>query len=398
MTIEQDLGDLTIVISDPSTVALSDPGEDRWGYHQFPTISSMPDGRLLATVNAVPDRDDCYGTPGPAFVSGDEGQTWKEESPEEPSLSISHSVISEVLEGEFLSVPMSRPLSPGDEGVELPEVLGTMDVYGEVRLYDLGACSGRVRDYMHRLPAARWMPSLGSWRREMVEWDTRNALVRTRKGVDVITRPYVDNRIIRSEGRLYYADYHLNLLLPDGSCPKNYACQCMVSDDNGRSWHRHGTIAYDETGDLNMAEPSLVKTGPQGFACVIRCSDHRQEPMLITHSGDGGRTWERPTELFEFGVMPQALSLGNGVIALAFGRPGIHLMFSPDGSARKWTEPLSIIKGRKAAITTDTCGYTRLLELGRDKLLLIYSDFGWRHPQAGRCKAILTRRIEVRRR
>jgi hypothetical protein len=272
----------------------------------------------------------------------------------------------------------------------LPEASGEVNVYGEVRFYRLEECPDPVRDYLQHIPSVRWVPTFGKWQHEIVKWEVDGALVRTRTGVEAITRPYIDNRILRLDGRLLYPDYHLNFTLPDGSCPRNYACKCMVSNDNGRSWYRRGLIAYDETGNLMMGEPSMVLTRGSGLACVIRCTDHRQKPMLITYSADGGRSWEEPREIYDFGVMPQTLLLGNGVIVLSFGRPGIHLLFSPDGSARDWTEPFTLIDG------PNTCGYTRLLAIDDSSFMIVYSDFDWPHPEGGECKAILLRRIEIR--
>lgn len=67
------LDEATLVLHDPVPVAVSEPGEKRWGFHQFPAISRLPGGRLLVTFNDRPDRDEAYGTPGPAYVSSDSG-------------------------------------------------------------------------------------------------------------------------------------------------------------------------------------------------------------------------------------------------------------------------------------------------------------------------------------
>ena len=61
---DEQMGDLNVVKSEPVVVALSEVGEDRWGHHQFPTISALPDGRLFVTYNDTPDRNDAYGQPG----------------------------------------------------------------------------------------------------------------------------------------------------------------------------------------------------------------------------------------------------------------------------------------------------------------------------------------------
>ncbi|MCA9094739.1 MAG: exo-alpha-sialidase [Planctomycetaceae bacterium] len=394
---KQQHGQLEVTLWNPRIVALSDIGEARWGYHQFPTISRLPDGQLLATWNAGPDRDDSYGRPGPACVSSDAGFTWVEHKPEESLLSVSHSPVSEVGDGEFLCIPMSTALDIRRNKIQLPPVAGTMNVYGELASYRLAECGPVAQKFMTDIPATRWKPDSKRWVRETVSWETGQALARIRKSEFVMTRPYIDNRILRVGDRLLYPAYHLNYLLPDGTVPKNYSCWCMASDDNGRSWQRHGLIAYDRTGEMIMAEPCLLQTGSTGLACIIRCSDQRQQPMLITYSDDGGKTWEQPQHLFDYGVMPQAVLLGNEVAVVSFGRPGIQLLFSPDGSAREWTKPLSVIAGDRNRIEAHSCGYTSLLPLDDKSFLLAYSDFEHDVGDGRTAKAILVRKISVTR-
>ncbi len=388
-------GGTAVRISDPAIVAVSAPGEKRWGYHQFPTISRLPDTRLLVTFNDGPDRDDYYGTPGPAYVSSDEGVTWTEWDPPDPLLSVSHSVISEVYGGQYLCAPMSPSLGVEENGIELPEPSGRADAYGEVLLYRLSECSADVQAYMATFPSTRWSPETGKWTRQDVLWETAEALVRTRKSDYVLPRPFIDNRILRYGGALYYPEYHSQYLLPDGQHPRNFACWCMVSHDNGLTWTRGGLIAHDPSGELMMGEPCLMPTSDGNLACVIRCTHHRREPMRIAYSSDGGLNWSDTTPICDFGVMPQALLLGNGVSALAFGRPGVHLLFSPDGLGRHWVGPLSIIEGDREAASEHSCGYTRLLPVAEDAFLIAYSDFKHVENDGQVGKSIAVRRIEM---
>lgn len=394
-TTHVELSGLDVELAEPVAVALSQPGEERWGYHQFPAISRLPDGRLLVTFNDCPDQDDSYGRPGPAYVSGDEGQTWNPYDPADGLLTVSHSPISEVYDGERLCVPMSVALDIATEGIELPPPVGSVNAYGKIRFHKLSECPARVRDFMAALPAVRWHPADRQWRRESVRWDMGGALVRNRQGEHVVPRPYIDNRILRHDGLLYLAGYLQMYLRPDGSAPPNYETWCMVSVDNGRTWQRHGLVASDPTGDAIMAEPCLAATTDGGLACVIRCTDQRLRPMLIAHSADGGKTWDEPQQLHEFGVMPQTLLLDGGVMACSFGRPGVWMRFSPDGSARKWTEPLAIIPGDIDHLTADSCGYTRMLAVSENSFLLTYSHFRHAGPDGKQCKAIFVRKITV---
>jgi len=391
------LGNVSVTLSPPVVVALADPGERRWGHHQFPALSRLPDGRLWLTYNASADRDDAYGHAGPAFVSADQGRTWTKAQPEDPLLAVSHSVVSPVRDGEFLCVPMSPGLGIVRERLRLPEPVARFNVYGEVLQFQLADCPPPVREFIGRIPALRWLPGQQAWQRETTGWDTTDALVRSRKSDFVFSRPYLDNAVARIGDRLFYASYHLGHRLPDGSVPKNYAVWCMVSDDNGRQWRRHGLIAHDATGNTMVGEPSLVVTGAGELACLIRTTDHRQRPLLATHSRDGGLTWEPTRELFPFGVMPQTLRLDNGVVVASFGRPGVQLAFAQDAAARTWSAMLPLIAGAATNVSAHSCGYTRMVPLDERSLLIAHSDFKWPDEQGRPRKAIVVRRITVER-
>jgi len=95
-----------VKLGEPVVVSMADPAEQTWGYFQFPTISRMPGGEILLTYNNTQDDDLCYGHAGPAFVSRDDGRSWQIADLDEKALTISHSPIAEVFNGEYLCVPM----------------------------------------------------------------------------------------------------------------------------------------------------------------------------------------------------------------------------------------------------------------------------------------------------
>lgn len=90
--------------------------------------------------------------------------------------------------------------------------------------------------------------------------------------------------------------------------------------------------------------------------------------MLQARSSDGGRTWRRRCLPIE-GVSPKLLRLSNGVLVLAFGRPGNSLAFSSDGG-RIW--------GREIAITAadiNTTGYCDIMEVAPGRMLVVYDAY-----------------------
>jgi hypothetical protein len=211
------------------------------------------------------------------------------------------------------------------------------------------------------------------------------------------SRTSLEQRVLRLGDELLYADWKSHYLMPDGSAPKSLQTLCMVSKDNGRSFRMRSVIAADPSGNDILAEATLAPTADGDLVCVMRRADHNQKPMAFTRSRDAGRSWE-PLQSFQgFGVLPQLRLLGNGMLVLSFGRPGVWLSVSPDGG-RNWMDPIPVIEGDADKVHEHSCGYTDMAALGDEWLLLAYSDF-CHVDRAGEVrKAICVRPVQVRRR
>jgi len=389
---------VTVELGAPAVVAVSRVGEKRWGFHQFPALSRLPDGRIFCMFSYQPDAVASYGIPARRFTSSDAGVTWKRAKEEGPIRAAPHSVISEVFNGEFLCIPPIPAFDLQKANVTLPEPVGRFRSYIDNLYYRLGDCPKKLRDHFAALPAWRWTPKTKTWRQAKVKYDTRNALVVTRaKGRErfLVPTTWLEHPLLKVGKELLYADYRANYLLDDGGVPKHRATVLMVSTDNGRSFQRRATVAYDPKGKDLMGEPRLALNSRGELVCVIRRTHHVQKPMAITFSKDGGRTWEKPRSLFKFGVFPDLTLLDCGVMALSFGRPGVHLSFSLNGTGRTWTTPVAIRKGRSGHVMKETCGYTSVLTLDANSFLLAYSDFEHKDAAGKQRKAILVRRITV---
>ena len=94
---------------------------------------------FLLTHNASADDNAAYGEPGPAFVSGDRGQSWKPYAGEEPRITISHSPISAVGAGEFLCLPFAPSIDVRMRS-EMPEPVGQYFCYAKRNYFKLDAC------------------------------------------------------------------------------------------------------------------------------------------------------------------------------------------------------------------------------------------------------------------
>jgi hypothetical protein len=65
--------------------------------------------------------------------------------------------------------------------------------------------------------------------------------------------------------------------------------------------------------------------------------------------------------------------LSNGVLACSYGRPGNRIMFSADGTGRKWTDRLQIYEYTHGhSKHGGSFGYTGIVEVQPGKLLYVY--------------------------
>ena len=92
------------------------------------------------------------------------------------------------------------------------------------------------------------------------------------------------------------------------------------------------------------------------------------------------------------------MTLDNGVLVLASGRPGMQLRICLDGDGKTWTEPIEMLpfmddKGKY--FEWWTCGYPSLLKNDNNSFYLVYSDFRTKNKDGDFRKAIIFRKIEV---
>jgi hypothetical protein len=395
-------GKLTVRIGAPVVVALSRPGETRWGFHQFPALSPQPDGQILCTFNEQHDAVAAYGGASGACVSADRGATWERATVADLDLIAPHPAVSKLFDGEYLCVPATAAFDARKHKVELPAPVGQFHAYVKNNLYPLSDFPEQVREHFAGLPAYRWTPATKEWRRTTVQYDTKDMLLCARAQGDerfLLPRTWFERRLLKVGQELLYADYRAMYRLADGNVPRSYTATLMVSTDNGRSFRRRATIATDLAGKKAMCEPRLALNARGELVCVLRRTvSGVMEPTMIAYSKDAGRTWTTPRKLFDFGVWPSLVSLECGVMAVSFGRPGAHLSFSPNGGGRTWTDPVAVRKGDPKQVMTKTCGYTDMLAVGPDAFLIAYSDFEYKDGSGQQRKAILVRRVEVRKR
>jgi len=140
------------------------------------------------------------------------------------------------------------------------------------------------------------------------------------------------------------------------------------STDGGATWDYYSTIAHDATGSTgHRNEPVLVRLGDGELLCVMR--NRSNQPMYVARSRDNGRTFGPARRLpgYAASVFPDMVEMACGLVAVSFGRPGNHIMFSVDGG-RRWTKRTTIHAG------TASDGYTALREIEPGRLLYAYHE------------------------
>lgn len=391
-------GGLRAHLDAPVVVCTSEVGEKRWGRHQFAAISEYPGGRILLRHHAAEDAVKAYGTAQPTYISSDQGKTWQPFKDEglPPS-----QMTYPLLDGHFQLIPMAKPFDATAAGLALPQPVATSRSYNEWSCYRVDQCPTPVQQFMKDYQAVRWTPQSSHWQQEQVTYDIKDALVWSpdpKSKTRLLSRTCFEHPPLRLGRELLFADYRSNFIQPDGSIPKKWAITCMVSQDNGKSWQRRSTIALDRQASDSLTEPMLAQNTKGELVCVIRRADHEQKPMCITYSADRGKTWEELTSLEKlgnFGVFPGLQSLECGVMVMSYGRPGIYLSFSTDGTGRNWSAPFCMLAGDAKAILKHTDAYTSMLSVGPNKLLLAYTDFQYIDPQGQQRKAVLVRTLTI---
>ncbi len=174
----------------------------------------------------------------------------------------------------------------------------------------------------------------------------------------------------------------------DAPCPHNpkrpysrtYACE---SRDGGATWSFLSSIGYGHIGSEGYNEGSL-KVLPDGrLMAVLRtgsmsdknCQDN---PIMVSTSDDGGKTWSTPRRTGVHGAFPDLLVLSDGALAISYGRPGASIVFSTDGG-ETWTD-------RTVVDATKYSGYTTITETGPGEILLLFGAKGWRDPLAAKTR------------
>jgi len=145
-----------------------------------------------------------------------------------------------------------------------------------------------------------------------------------------------------------------------------YAC---ISQDGGMTWKFLSNIGYDEIGSEGYNEGSVQQMPNGDLIAAMRTGNMRDQkcqdnPIMISRSSDGGKTWTEPWRSGLHGAYPDLVVLSDGRMALSYGRPGAAIAFSAD-EGRTWADQTIVD-------TTPYSGYTTIVELDPGVILMAY--------------------------
>ena len=377
-------------IGDPVLVVEGPAAEKRWGRYQFPRMYPLADGGMVVFVHVEADAAEAYGLSQRAFVSHDQGRTWKADD-----RAASERYGLHLPNGDWFLIETPRAL-PAVK-LSLPRSAGETKNYGEAyTMYRLRDLPPELRLIFFR----RFSKSGEAWRTESTELDDPEGFRYTVSGL--FPRIWWGDMRVARDGSL------LALVYP-GMVQAGQRFYCTAasyrSTNQGKTWKLSGRVAY--TPDLQadahgedrngFTEPALEVLKDGSLLGVMRTDDGLgRGPMYLSRSRDMGKSWSKPAAFTRNGVMPRLLLLKNGTMVLSAGRPGLDLRFSFDGRGAKWSDPYPLVPVTSQNAQEDSCGYSDLLPLDANSFLVVYSWFKRPGADGQVHKSILVRRVEVR--
>lgn len=398
---KDDASQFKIHFKEPVVVGVASKPE-KWGFFQFPNIGRRIDGAIQAKWNMTRDAIEAYGEHNfGAAASLDNGKTFK------PQDSVYLTSLIDLPNGDKLDVYTPKALKEKD--LVLPKPIGTgLENYRKsnftfYKLHDLPESRNGI--YFKRLKKGE-----KEWKLERAKLIDDQAARYSLAGLIPVLF-WGDIRVAKDKS-LIAGIYPGFLIDKNGSVDSRMGAFFYRSTDNGRTWKIQGRILYegDAAGDkmeskrMGFTEPAFEILRDGTFLCVLRTTDGAgYGPMYASYSGDMGKTWTRPEIITPNGVLPRLLQLENGVTVMSSGRPGVQLRFSTDPNGIKWSKPFEMLpysepalkKEQNGSIAQVSCGYTGLMAIGKDKFLIVYSDFAYTNQTGEQRKAIKVREVEV---
>lgn len=378
---------VSLRIGDPVLIAQAPEDVKNWGPYQFPSIETLPDGRLHATWHLQLDSARAYGAGTGHAYSSDGGRSWKHG---EPVPGCMHMTLPN---GDSIGISVRPSVETAEVG-PLPAPLREYTVYQSRFSYyrpeDIGARFGGFRFF--RLAAGS-----KAWTEETARVEDPGLIRWVAEGV--LAMPRFWNMRLAPDGALWGINYGHHMT--DGKVDRFGSAQFYRSGDGGRTWRFLGKIPFevDPADDplwekrFGFTEPDIAFLPDGSVFCLLRTTDGNGiAPTYFSRSRDGA-SWTRPQRFDDRGVWPRLLTLRCGVTLAVYGRTGLFLRATADRDAARWDDRVAVVP--PGEYQTDTCSYGDLAATGDGGAVVIHSAFQWPNAAGRPAKAILVRRIEV---
>lgn len=366
--------------------------EEEWGFFQFPVIGKAKDGTLIVTWHMKEDSHKAYGTEGRKYtpmMSKDAGKTWQ---PVDKGYFAPARAYNGLMRDGCLLQILTPPSKEIREYTAFPKAVATAGSYSFYKHDELPEdMQGVYLQYLKENTPPKIIHA-------KIEdpWLLRNTIGESMPLV------WWGNIIQMEDGSLLAGVYPCRYMDENGEVTRS-SVSFYQSNDGGNSWKVKGKILchpdgiLNKRGDNEFDEPRFEVLADSTLICVMRTGS--TSPLYKTFSTDKGENWSRPVPFTPNGVDPQVMLLGNGVLVLVSGRPGVQVRFSLDGTGMFWTFPIDMLPFIKADGTFScdvSCGYTSLLEADDNSFYMVYSNFMMQNEKGERRKSIMFRKIEVK--
>ncbi len=320
------------------------------GYCWFPSLVRLPAGEIICNVTTSPDETNPEGRSAGSCFSQDGGATWGRR----------HPLLGLSSQGAYTPTP-------------LPD--GTVWVMGLDLIPDP---PGQSKQFRTSLTIVSRDGLEIKKRRDIVIRLAQPALMRPIQafaGKPLVSK--VNDQIAGVPWGSIVRGLNGDLLVPfyymTERDPKYYRSVLLRSADGGKTWNEYSTIAA--LGFNLKPWPGMGREGGDETD-IVWLRDKRLYAVFRTGwgfmgeawSSDDGKTWTPPRPLPFKGVDPRIRRLSDGALACTYGRPSpVTIIFSVDGTGRKWTHVTPIFTGKSKC-------YTDFTEVRPGELLVVYDS------------------------
>ncbi len=360
---------------------------DVWGPYQFPELMYTRSGSILCSWAMHRDTIEYTGEAGDA-LSDDLGLTWRARTPaDEPVYDVPMG------NGKCFAGFVGRGAHPVDYLGKYTPVCQRKDI----RIYtaeEIPECDKSLfcREYDPETGEITTFPAALDWPEMPLSVYPGDRVYPICQLMAISNR----NGMISLGGELYFCTYGGSFTQEEAYRGFN-SVFVFRSSDCGRSWSLLSRLEVDETtfhpaGHFEGLDEPMMGGMPDGSVVMLMRSGSGL-PSWIVRSTDHCRTWSRPEQFDEIGVLPFLLTLDCGVTLASYGRHRLYLRATADPSGMHWEDHIEL--DLTPGPGDRSCYYTDILPLSDTEALLTYTDFHYPSPDGVPMKTVLVRKITV---